>query len=241
MIVIPAIDIIKGKVVRLHQGDFNKEKVYSNDPIETAIDWQDKGASFLHIVDLDGAKYGEAKNRDVICRIIKSVKMPCEIGGGLRTVEDVRYFLKQGAKRVVLGTRAIEDIEFLKKLISEFGERIVVGIDFVGDKVVKNGWQEKTELSPDDVIKHMQAVGVKTIVVTDIVTDGVLKGPNIERLKKILVATDISVIASGGISCLEDVKKLKEIAAKNLEGVIIGRALYEGKIALEEAIKAVKA
>ncbi len=238
MIIIPAIDIIRGKVVRLDQGDFNKEKVYSDDPLKMAISWQDKGASFLHIVDLDGAKTGEVINRDAISRIIKGVRVPCEIGGGLRKEEDVEYFLKEGAKRVVLGTRAIEDEDFLKSLVSKFGEKIIVGIDFRGDKVAKKGWQEETLLSPDEAIRKVEAVGVKTIVVTDIATDGVLKGPNIERLKKILASTGASVIASGGVSGLEDLKKLKSLAAKNLEGVIIGRALYEGTLTLEEAIKA---
>lgn len=239
MIIIPAIDIISGKVVRLTQGDFNKEKVYSDDPVEMAVKWQDKGASLLHIVDLDGAKYGEAINKNVICEIIKGVKIPCEVGGGLRSVYDVEYFLKEGAHGVVLGTRAIEDEEFLRKMVSKFGEKIVVSIDFRGNEVTKEGWQEPTGLAPDEVIGRMREIGVKTIVVTDIATDGVLKGPNIERLRTILSSVNISVIASGGISDLEDIERLKEIATKNLKGVIIGRALYEGKIDLEKAIKLV--
>lgn len=241
MIVIPAVDIIGGKVVRLMQGDFVKEKVYSDDPVKMAVEWQNKGASFLHIVDLDGAKYGEIINRNIISRIIKRVKIPCEVGGGLRSADDVGYFLKEGAKRVVLGTRAIEDEDFLRKMVSEFGDKIAVSIDFKGNRVTKEGWQEETDLTPDDAIARMQKIGVKTIVVTDIVTDGALKGPNIDRLKKILASVDISVIASGGISGLEDVKRLKGIAAKNLKGVIIGRALYEGKIELEQAIEVIEA
>ena len=237
MLVIPAIDVIQGKVVRLHQGDFNKGKFYSDDPVGTALMWQKKGASFLHIVDLDGARHGEIKNRDTISRIIKNVNIPCEVGGGLRDNKDIEYFLQQGARRLVLGTRPLEDIDYLKKLVSKFNERIVISIDFAGEKVAKKGWQEETDLTPDFVASRMQEIGVKTIVVTDIAMDGTLMGPNIEGLEKILNSVDISVIASGGISTLEDIKKLKAIGGKNLEGIIIGRALYEGKIKLEDAIR----
>lgn len=237
MLIIPAIDIIKGRVVRLHQGDFNKEKFYSNDPCEIALRWQKEGARFLHIVDLDGARCGEIKNRDVVSRIMKSVNVPCEVGGGLRSDRDIEYFLQQGARRVVLGTKALEGIVYLQKLVSKFNEKIVVSIDFAGEKVVKKGWQEKTDLTPETVVGKMQEIGVRTIVATDTAVDGTLMGPNIERLKKILGSADISVITSGGVSSLEDIKKLKEIGSENLEGVIIGRALYEGKIDLEEAIK----
>ena len=148
MLIIPAIDIIGGNVVRLHQGDFNKEKLYSDDPVGTALEWQKKGASFLHIVDLDGARQGEIKNGDVISRIIKGVDIPCEVGGGLRDDKDVEYFLQQGAQRVVLGTRALEDIDYLKKLISRFDGKIAISVDFVGEKVAKKGWQEETDLTP---------------------------------------------------------------------------------------------
>jgi phosphoribosylformimino-5-aminoimidazole carboxamide ribotide isomerase len=241
MIIIPAIDIIGGKVVRLYQGDFNKKKFYSDDPVETALMWQKKGAGFLHIVDLDGARHGEIKNGDIITRIIKAVKVPCEVGGGLRDDKDIEYFLQQGAKRVVLGTRALEDINYLKKLVSEFKEKIIVSIDFRntpgGLYVEKTGWSEKTHFGPLVLAKKMQKAGVGTIVVTDISKDGTLAGPNIKGLKEILEGTDVSVISSGGISGPEDIKKLRTIGSKKLEGVIIGRALYEGRIDLEEAIK----
>lgn len=237
MIIIPAIDIINGKVVRLYQGDFNKEKSYSEDPVKMALKWQNKGASFLHIVDLDGAKYGEVRNRDIITSIIKSVNIPCEVGGGLRSDKDVEYFLKEGAARVIIGTKAFEDPEFLKNMISRFNEKIVLGIDFSGDKIAKKGWTEDTDLTPEAMLEKIKNIGVKTIVVTDIAVDGTLKGPNIGRLKKILSSVNISVIASGGVSSLEDIKKLMDIGSKNLEGVIVGRALYEGNIDLEAAIR----
>jgi len=237
MLIIPAIDIIKGRVVRLNQGDFNKVKSYSDDPVEVALSWQEKGATLLHIVDLDGAKEGKVKNKEVISRIIEAVSISCEVSGGLRYDKDIEYFLQKGAKRVVLGTKAFEDTSYLKKLLSRFKEKIVVGIDFSGERVVKKGWQEDTDLTPEDVAIDMQNIGVKTLEVTDIKMDGTLKGPNIERLKKILDVVEISVVASGGVSSIEDIKKLKSLGSKNLEGVIIGTALYEEKITLEEAIK----
>ncbi|MBU1006670.1 MAG: 1-(5-phosphoribosyl)-5-[(5-phosphoribosylamino)methylideneamino]imidazole-4-carboxamide isomerase [Candidatus Omnitrophica bacterium] len=236
MIIIPAIDIIKGKVVRLHQGDFNKEKVYSDDPLNVALGWQEKGAKLLHLVDLDGAKHGVIKNKDVMARILKGVRVPCEVGGGLREEADIEYYLDQGASRVVIGTKAFEDIGYLRKMTKKFKDKIVVSIDSSGGKVVKRGWQEKTGLLAVDVAGKMQEAGVRTIVVTDIATDGTLEGPNVESLRGILDSVDISVIASGGISCLDDIKRLKEMNKKNLEGVIIGRALYEGKIDLTKAI-----
>lgn len=240
MIIIPAIDIIQGRVVRLHQGDFGKQRFYSDDPVETALIWQKKGATLLHIVDLDGARLGKIKNKDVIARIIKKVSISCEVGGGIRDEQDIEYFLSHGAKRVVLGTKAIEDPAYLKGVVVRFGDKIVVGIDFAGKRVVKRGWQENTCLKPDAMAKQMNKAGVRTIEVTDIATDGTLSGPNIDMLRKILTAVDISVIASGGISSLDDIKVLRGIKSSHLEGVIIGRALYEGKIDLEDAIKIAK-
>lgn len=237
MIIIPAIDIIGGKVVRLEKGDFNKEKVYSTDPLEIAKNWEEKGAELLHIVDLDGAREGKIKNVAVITNIMKNIKVPCEVGGGIRHRADIDYFLKNGAARVVLGTKAFEDPDYLRKLIDNFNEKIVVSCDFSGNEVVKKGWQEKTTMSPIDAVKQMRIIGVKTIVVTDINVDGTLTGPNMERLNEILGAVDISIIASGGISSLEDIRKLKEMNNKNMVGVIIGKALYEGRVDLEEAIK----
>jgi len=237
MLIIPAIDIIGGRVVRLEKGDFNKEKVYSADPVEVAKKWESEGAEFLHIVDLDGAKEGRVKNVGIMVDIIKNVKIPCEIGGGLREVSDIEYFLKNGAARAVIGTVAFEDFAHFEKLVFKFNDKIVVSVDFSGGKVVKKGWQERTDLSPMDVIKKMQKAGVKTIVVTDISADGMMKGPKTETLREILETVDISVIASGGISSLDDIKKLKALGNKNLEGVIIGKALYEGKIDLKKAIE----
>jgi phosphoribosylformimino-5-aminoimidazole carboxamide ribotide isomerase len=237
MLIIPAIDIIGSNVVRLEQGDFNKEKVYPLDPLEAAKTWEKKGARFLHIVDLDGAREGKVKNAGVIVNIIKTINIPCEVGGGLRETSDIEYFLKKGAARVVIGTKAFENFDYLGKLVLKFDDKIVVSVDFSGNKVMTKGWQEKTDLEPMAAIREMRTMGVKTIVVTDISVDGTLMGPKIERLKEILETVNISVIASGGVSSLEDIKKLKKIKNKNLEGIIIGKALYEGNIDLSEAIK----
>ena len=237
MLIIPAIDIIQGKVVRLHQGDFNKITFYSDEPIKIAMAWQEKGARLLHLVDLEGARDGKLKNKDTIVDIVKNIDILCEIGGGIRTESDIEFFLNAGAKRVVIGTKALEGNASLGRLVSKYKEKIVVSIDFSGGRVAKKGWQEETDLTPGDCVDMMQEAGVKTIVVTDIRLDGTLKGPNVKRIKEIINSKDISVIASGGISSIEDIRKLKEIENKNLEGVIVGRALYEGKVKLEEAIK----
>lgn len=240
MLIIPAIDIIGGKVVRLIKGNFNKKRIYSNSPLEMAKYLEKKGAELLHIVDLDGAREGKIKNQDIIVDVIKNIKTPCEVGGGIRDKSDIEYFLNSGARRVILSTRAFEDPVYLEELISEFREKIVVGVDFSGSEVVKKGWQETTGMNLMFIVREMKKIGVKTIEVTDISVDGTLKGPKIEKLKQILNTVDISVIASGGISSLEDIKKLKQIENKNLEGVIIGKALYEDKIDLQEAMQIAK-
>ncbi|MFH1782645.1 MAG: 1-(5-phosphoribosyl)-5-[(5-phosphoribosylamino)methylideneamino]imidazole-4-carboxamide isomerase [Candidatus Omnitrophota bacterium] len=236
MIILPAIDIIEGKVVRLHQGNFKKKKKYSDDPLEVALKWQEQGAEYLHIVDLDGAKNGKVVNQDIIAKIIQNVDMKCEVGGGIKTEEDIAFFLSQKAERVVLGTTAIENKTVLKKLVSEFKEKIVVSIDFKDGFITKAGWMEKTDITAPDFAEEMKSIGLERIIVTDIATDGTLEGPNIHELSLILDLVDIKLIASGGISSLNDIRKLKEIRNKNLEGAIIGKALYENKIDLAEAI-----
>jgi len=242
MLIIPAIDILKGNVVRLYKGDFDKEKVYSNNGVDVALQWQKKGAQFLHIVDLDGARTGTPKNKGVIIDILKNVNVPCEVAGGLRREEDVEYYLERGARRVVLGTKAFEDRDFLDKMIKRFGEKISVSIDFNKTDsgkmyIAKAGWIKRTYLSVIDGINEIKKLGIKTIILTDISRDGTLLGPDIDNLKVILEDADISVIVSGGISSLDDIKLLKQnLEGVGLKGVIIGKALYEGKIDLAQAI-----
>lgn len=237
MLIIPAIDIIGGKVVRLEKGDFKKATIYSSNPLEICLKWQNQGANFLHIVDLDAAKQGRLVNSGLIIDIIKKISIPAEIGGGLRSEEDVELYIKNGAGSVVLGTRVFEDRGYLKKLLRNFKEKIIVSVDFRGNKVVEKGWQHKTDLEPIKLIKDMQDMGVKRVIVTDTSRDGTLKGPNIKMFEEILSAVNISIVASGGVSSLNDIRALKEIGDKNLLGVIIGKALYENKLDMKEAMK----
>ncbi|PIP68061.1 MAG: 1-(5-phosphoribosyl)-5-[(5-phosphoribosylamino)methylideneamino]imidazole-4-carboxamide isomerase [Candidatus Omnitrophica bacterium CG_4_9_14_0_2_um_filter_42_8] len=241
MLIIPAIDIINGKVVRLEKGDFNKPTSYQLDPVEAAKLWEGQGAKLLHIVDLDGAKEGKIKNADTIVKIIKNIKVPCEVGGGIREIKDIDYFLENGAMRVVLGTKVIRDQDFFNDIVKKFGDKIVVSTDFKksGDQyyITTAGWVKKTGITVDFFIENIKEAKLKTIIVTDISRDGTLQGPNIEKLEQILASIDINVIASGGVSSLEDIKRLKAIKNKNLEGVIVGKALYENKIDLKEAIE----
>ena len=248
MIIIPAIDILQGKVVRLHQGDFEKQTVYSDNPVDTALMWQDKGAEFLHIVDLDGARYGRVVNSKIIEDIVSAVDIPCEVGGGLRDHDNVASYIDKGVSRLVFSTKAFENLDYLKELCSEFKQKIVVSIDFLRQGyeyyVAKTGWVEKTSFTLNNIIEKMEKAGVSTIVVTDISRDGTLKGPNVAKLKEILDATSMSVIASGGISCIDDIEQLNQITSednlKKIEAVIVGRALYENTFDLTEALKKIK-
>lgn len=233
MIIIPAIDLKDGVVVRYTKGQFDK-KIYSDDPLKIALDWQAQGAQLIHIVDLDGAMTGEPKNLEKVIEIAKKVNVPVELGGGLRTKDIIKKVLDNGISRVVLGTKAIDKI-FLKDIISEFKDKIAVGIDADLDRLKINGWFNQTDISVNNFIEELEELGVKTIIYTDISRDGTLSGPNIEAIKNLLKLTKIYLIASGGVSSLDDIAALNKI--KGLSGVIIGKALYENKFSLEEAIK----
>lgn len=247
MVIIPAIDLKGGKVVRLLQGDFNKTTVYPEDPVHAALRWESEGASLLHIVDLDGALIGSPKNIDTVKRIIENIKSTqLEFGGGVRTERDIVMLLKLGINRVILGTAACEDEDFLKNVVKEFGPKILVSIDARDGVVATKGWRGVTNLQAIDLIKRVKDLGVREIIYTNIAKDGALAGPDIPGIKKILDILSLKnltlqgkggIIASGGVSSLEDVKKLKELEPLGLVGVIIGKALYEGKIDLKEAIK----
>lgn len=234
MIIFPAIDILKGKCVRLIQGDYNREKVYSDSPVDMAKQWETKGAEFIHIVDLDGAKSGKSINEEIIIEIAKSVNVPIQVGGGIRSMETVKTYLDNGVKRVIIGTAAIEDEAFLKEAIDTYGERIVVSLDAKNGYIATDGWTDTSDVLALDLVKKLEEIGVKTIVYTDIAKDGMLQGPNLEEQKAINEATSIDVIASGGVTTKEDVENLKQL---NLYGAIVGKALYDGKITFEELIK----
>jgi len=238
MNIIPAIDIIEKKVVRLEQGKFNKEKVYSDNPVMVAKEWKNKGAKLLHVVDLEGARLGKPVNLDVIREIVRDVKIDIELGGGLRTEEDIESALKAGVRFVVVGTSAVEGEGFSKRLTEKFGDKIIFAVDAKDGKVAVKGWKELSEKEIEAYVKELEAIGAKRIIYTDISRDGMMSGPNFEILKSILSQTKLEVTASGGISSIDDIKKLKPLEKDGLTGAIIGKALYEGKIKLEEALSA---
>jgi len=238
MLIIPAIDIKDGCVVRLTQGKFNDKKVYSRDPVQTAKHWVKLGAEIIHVVDLDGAKTGVPVNLEIVKEIAKNSAVKIEFGGGVRGIETIRELLDCGIYRVVLGTRAASDSAFLKKAFSKFKEKIIVSIDARDGFVSVEGWG--ASLKGLDVLKFaslLKEIGFKQVIYTDIAKDGMLKGPNIQGIKSLLKETGLKIIGSGGISSLEDIRKLKTLEKTGLFGIIVGKALYEGKFTLREALK----
>ena len=237
MLIIPAIDLKDGKVVRFTQGKYDK-KVYSHNPDKTAKHWVRQGAEFLHIVDLDGAIKGSPKNLDSLKIILKSVDVPIEFGGGVRKKDTVKKLIDMGVTRVVIGTLAVEDQKFLKEIFKKFRDRIIVSIDEAKGNILTRGWRQKAKLlNSSDLAKRLKDIGFDKIIYTDISRDGTLKGPNKNGIKKILKETGLKVIASGGISSLEDIRNLRRLEKNGLLGVIVGKALYEGKFTLAEALK----
>jgi len=232
--VFPAIDLRGGKVVRLLQGRADAQTTYGDDPAAVARRWEAEGGRYLHVVDLDGAFDGVPKNLDSVRSILNAVKIPVELGGGMRTREQVAAALELGVTRVVVGTKACESPEFVGALVKEFGERIVVGIDARGGFVAVKGWVEKSKWPAVEFAQKADALGVANIVFTDVSTDGMLTGPNYDALSKMCRAVRCQIIASGGVSKAEDIRQLREMAAShaNLAGVIVGKALYDGRLSL---------
>lgn len=234
----PAIDLRGGKVVRLLQGRADQQTVYADDPADVARQWEDQGARYLHVVDLDGAFEGGPRNWDSVGAIVAAVQIPVQLGGGLRTREDIERILERGVTRVVLGTRACESPELVGDLVTAFGARIVVGIDARDGFVAVKGWTEKTDLTAVTFARQIEQLGVRNIVFTDVATDGMLRGPNLEAVRLMCdgLAGSCNVIASGGVSCAADVTALRTLAGQvshgNLVGVIIGKALYDGRVRL---------
>jgi phosphoribosylformimino-5-aminoimidazole carboxamide ribotide isomerase len=234
MVIYPAIDIKDGKCVRLFQGKFDEVTVFSEKPSEMGLNWQEKGAKFLHIVDLDGARFGGSKNLDVIEEIVNKLKIPCQLGGGIRTMENIETVLSKGVNRVILGTAAVNNPDFVKEVVVKYKEKIVIGIDAKDGMVAIEGWEKTSEFTALVFAKKMQEIGVKTIVYTDISKDGMLSGPNVEALRIMNnELKDVDVIASGGVTSIEDLKILK---SADMSGAIIGRAIYTGDIKLEDAL-----
>ena len=231
----PAIDMKNGQCVRLRQGEFKDITIYSDAPEKVAAHWQEKGASFLHLVDLDGALAGYSVNEEVIRRIADTVSIPIEIGGGIRSKEAVERMLDLGVRRVIIGTKAAEHPEFLRDMVRTFGEEaIVAGVDAKDGMVAVEGWEKVSSLTASDLCLTMKEYGVRHIVYTDISRDGMLSGPNVEATRKLTEETGLDIIASGGVSCMEDLKCLHEAG---IRGAIIGKALYENRIDLAEAVR----
>lgn len=237
MIIIPAIDIIDGKPVRLYKGDYNKKEIVGNNVLELAKSFEKYGAEYIHLVDLEGAKEGRLINKRIIIKIANKIETPIEVGGGVRTYEDVKCLIESGISRVILGTAAIEDIEFVKKCVASFGAKIAVAVDCKNGYLFGRGWLKESKLHFIDFSKTIESIGVDTIILTDIDKDGTLMGSNIHMLRELSKAVNINIIASGGIKDLEDIKRIKKL---NIYGAILGKALYSGKINLREAIELVK-
>lgn len=233
----PAIDLYDKKAVRLYKGDYNEMTVYSNNPIEIAGDFENAGAKYIHVVDLEGAKDGTTPNIEIVKQIARETSLFCEIGGGIRDIETVDKYIDAGVDRVILGTAAVNDQEFLKQALSKYGDKIAVGVDIKDGFVAIKGWLEKSQYSCFEFCEMMQELGVKTLICTDISKDGAMKGTNRQLYKDLSERFDVNITASGGVSSLDDINALREL---NLYGAIIGKAYYIGAINLKEALEAAK-
>lgn len=233
MIIFPAIDIRGGKCVRLEQGDYNKETIYGDSPVEMAKHWQNKGAEYIHIVDLDGAKSGVSQNAQAIKEIASVLNVPIQVGGGIRSLEVIEQYISYGVARVIIGTAAIADQDFLRDATKKYNKQIAVSLDARNELLATDGWTDTSTVRALDILPLLEEIGVETIVYTDIAKDGMLQGPNIDELTKIDQATSMNVIASGGVTTKEDVTALKQL---DLYGAIVGKALYDGKIEFEQIV-----
>ena len=232
----PAIDLYEGQAVRLYKGDYQKKTVYSDEPVKVACSFRQAGARFIHLVDLEGAKFGTTPNFETVEAIIRESGLKAEIGGGIRSPKVVEAYLKAGAMRVILGTAAIEDPAFLKDMVKNFGAQIAVGVDVKGDYVATHGWTESSGRTWSEFLKELQDLGVGAVICTDISKDGVLQGPNVALYEKIRTQFPaLELVASGGVSCLQDVKNLRDAG---MPSAILGKALYEKRLDLREAVAA---
>ena len=240
MIILPAIDLKEGKCVRLEQGLMNRDTVYNDNPGEQARIWQEQGGELLHIVDLDGAFAGIPKNRDAIKAIVEAITIPSELGGGIRHMQTIEAYLELGIDRVILGTVAKENPKLVEEACKKYPGQIVVGIDARDGLVAVRGWADVTEKSAIEMAKEMAGFGVEAVIYTDIARDGMMQGPNIEATRKLAESIDIPVIASGGLSSLDDIRRLMAIESSGVTGVIAGKAIYSGAVDLREAVALAK-
>ncbi|MFB5677328.1 1-(5-phosphoribosyl)-5-[(5-phosphoribosylamino)methylideneamino]imidazole-4-carboxamide isomerase [Paenibacillus terreus] len=235
----PAIDIRDGKCVRLIQGDYNRETVYNDNPLEVAREWERLGGTFIHLVDLDGAKAGHPVNDTLIGQIASAVNVPVQVGGGLRTRSDVERLLSLGVSRVILGTAAIEDRAFTEEVLGTYGDRVAIGLDARNGYVATRGWLETSEVKAEELARELAMKGADTFIFTDISRDGMMQGPNVEAIRSLAKASGRTVIASGGVSVMDDLLKLSAHTQEGIGGAIVGKALYTGSINLKEAVSAV--
>ena len=234
MIIFPAVDIKDNKCVRLTQGKFDNVKVYSDDPVEIAKQWEELGAEFLHVVDLDGARNVEFTNRKSIEKITKNIKIPLQVGGGVRNEERVKELIDTGVSRVIIGTMAVENQGLLEKITVKYQEKLAVSIDAVNGKVAVRGWETVSNIDSLNLCKYLEKIGIKTLVYTDILRDGMLKGPNFEIYNTLSKKTNLNIIASGGVSTINDIKRLKSM---DMYGAIIGKALYDERLDFKEVLQ----
>lgn len=237
MLIFPAIDIVGGKAVRLYKGDYSKMTVYSDDTVSVAKDFEKAGATWIHLVDLEGAKSGETPNLATICSIVSETNLSVEVGGGIRNMQTVSTYLENGVSRVILGTAAVKNPEFLREALEKYGEKIAVGVDLKDGKVAIKGWTEVSSENAFDFCEKMQKLGVKTIICTDISKDGAMQGTNLSLYRELSERFNLQIIASGGVSSMRDVENL---AAMKLYGAIIGKAYYMKAIDLQKAIEVSK-
>ncbi len=237
MLILPAIDLRQGRCVRLFQGRADMETVYSNDPVSVARRWEAQGAKMIHVVDLDGAFGGSPQNEAVVQAIASAISIPVQLGGGIRNTETIEKYLAAGVSRVVLGTAAVTDPDFLRQAVTEYGEGIVLGLDCKDGKVCVSGWEETATRDGLDFLREAEGIGVLRVVFTDIRRDGTLQGPHFEAIEEVCRHTGLKVIASGGVSSLEDLRGLKALEPIGVEATIVGKALYAGAFTLEEALQ----
>ena len=237
MNIFPAIDLFDGKAVRLYKGDYKQMTVYSENPVEIALDFVSQGAKFLHIVDLEGAKSGTTPNLDTVIKLKRESGLFCEVGGGVRSMEVVDRYISAGVDRVILGTAAVRDPEFAKAAAAKYGDKIALGADIKDGFVAVSGWTEKSELKVIDFCLDMQKIGINTLICTDISRDGAMQGTNVGLYEELSKKLSMQIIASGGVSSIDDVKRL---AALDIYGAIIGKAYYTGAVSIKEAIEVAK-
>ncbi|MBN1829466.1 MAG: 1-(5-phosphoribosyl)-5-[(5-phosphoribosylamino)methylideneamino]imidazole-4-carboxamide isomerase [Deltaproteobacteria bacterium] len=236
MIIIPAIDIKDGRCVRLRQGDFDKSTVFSDDPLAMALRWQDLGAERLHLVDLDGSRSGVPMNAAVIRRIVEALDIPVQAGGGIRDIATIEKYLAQGVRWVILGTAAVKSVDLIPRAVQQFPGRVMLGLDARDGAAAVEGWTERSALTPLEIARSYKNIDLAAIVYTDIARDGMESGVNVEATRRFAESAAHSVIASGGVAGLEDIRRLREIESSGIIGVIAGRALYTGALDLREAL-----